>query len=813
MAKKARVHGPPLPPKLQGKSIFLAGNLHHHDALVRKLVALEGGKIAAELTHQTDFVILGYSRTAHAQAKVTKLNAQGSAIQLLTFAQLGAMVRPTPDEAVQLLLGGPDGIRRWNESCDADGRLVGWRSGPTPAYIRGADLSGADLSDADLGETGDEPLEGCDLSDANLSGARVNLIRCRLAGAKLEGVGSLHLVECEAPNLVFTNRDLDHAEIESTDLSGSRFASKTRLQLECKKCNFDRADLSGLVTFDSRFLDCSLRRAKLAGAELADADFSGSDLSDADFTNADLTLVKFNGAKVDGADFTGATLAGVDPGAADFSKAKGFDAGQAQGKGTVGSAVNDLLAVAMKAQKIETTLAVTRGSQTAVLSVRLYQHWCECNDSAGNRYSNGYRPPYANAATVWSKLVTKWRGATPELGSVKVSASKSPLARKELQELALRAWCELFGVEPPSKDHLKQSVATSKTQKKQKEEEWLALLRTGKKGVEQWNENIDALATMLAKLSAVDLANAKLAGVQLRTMQWKSANFAAADLSKAIVRYCRFPEGNLAGAVLKGADCHGTSFADTNLDGADLRAAELRQCSFKRASCKGANFGKAKLCWADLCGADLKGADLDGADLDHASYDEETVWPKGFAPTLEMTWKGPGTSPAAHKLVQATRPKGKLDIEQFMKRLEELTDAAKLGKALAMLRADRFRLYAQVADDHFVGVVKSQSDAELVYSCRLGSDGAYACCTQNLNVCGGLRGSLCKHLLVLLVGLTKNGELDPNAIDTWIRLSKTMKPALDKEAMSETLLRYKGAEAGEVDWRPSETIPEDYYAM
>jgi hypothetical protein len=31
--------------------------------------------------------------------------------------------------------------------------------------------------------------------------------------------------------------------------------------------------------------------------------------------------------------------------------------------------------------------------------------------------------------------------------------------------------------------------------------------------------------------------------------------------------------------------------------------------------------------------------------------------------------------------------------------------------------------------------------------------------------------------------------------------------------MSATFLRYKGAEAGEVDWRPTETIPEDYYTL
>ena len=52
-----------------------------------------------------------------------------------------------------------------------------------------------------------------------------------------------------------------------------------------------------------------------------------------------------------------------------------------------------------------------------------------------------------------------------------------------------------------------------------------------------------------------------------------------------------------------------------------------------------------------------------------------------------------------------------------------------------------------------MGVVKSQSSKDLVYSCRLAADGAFGCCTQNLRPCGGLRGALCKHLLVLIVGL------------------------------------------------------------
>ena len=76
-----------------------------------------------------------------------------------------------------------------------------------------------------------------------------------------------------------------------------------------------------------------------------------------------------------------------------------------------------------------------------------------------------------------------------------------------------------------------------------------------------------------------------------------------------------------------------------------------------------------------------------------------------------------------------------------------------------------------------------------------------------------MRGTLCKHLLLLIVGLAKAGDLDPNTIDTWVLSSRGQKPAIDKDSASETFLRYKGAEAGEVDWRPTETIPEDYYAM
>ncbi len=152
-------------------------------------------------------------------------------------------------------------------------------------------------------------------------------------------------------------------------------------------------------------------------------------------------------------------------------------------------------------------------------------------------------------------------------------------------------------------------------------------------------------------------------------------------------------------------------------------------------------------------------------------------------------------------------------IGTFIQSLEKATDADRMAKVKKMLRADRFQLFSEVQDEHVTGVVKSQTDADLFYACKIGSDGNYMCCTQNLNVCGGLRGAPCKHLLVLMVGLAQAGAAGIPQLTKWTQATKGKKAVLDKEAMSATFIKYKGAEAGEIDWRPTETIPEDFYAL
>lgn len=156
--------------------------------------------------------------------------------------------------------------------------------------------------------------------------------------------------------------------------------------------------------------------------------------------------------------------------------------------------------------------------------------------------------------------------------------------------------------------------------------------------------------------------------------------------------------------------------------------------------------------------------------------------------------------------------------EDFLLWLPGVTDKAKLAKGLAMLRAERFQLFADVQPDFVCGVVRAQSTDTRIYSCRLAKDGRYFCCTQNLIMCVGSRRSVCKHLLVLVVGLVRTGQLPAATARDWLRRSRRMSLTADggkpnREEATETFFKYKGYEAGEIDWRPTETIPEDFYAM
>lgn len=157
-----------------------------------------------------------------------------------------------------------------------------------------------------------------------------------------------------------------------------------------------------------------------------------------------------------------------------------------------------------------------------------------------------------------------------------------------------------------------------------------------------------------------------------------------------------------------------------------------------------------------------------------------------------------------------------MDFPQFLVRLQTQADPRRIKRALKMLKSDSFQLYHDVESDAVRGVVGSQTEADYVYSNVLYADGRYSCCGQDLYECMGLQGKVCKHLLVLLMGLARKGELECGTASSWIQAASAKRPYSfnkSKDDLASTLLRFKGARAGEIDWRPTETLPEDFMAF
>lgn len=332
--------------------------------------------------------------------------------------------------------------------------------------------------------------------------------------------------------------------------------------------------------------------------------------------------------------------------------------------------------------------------------------------------------------------------------------------------------------------------------KKVRREELLALLGEGQDGIARWN-NLEAEVRDLAPFRKIDCT--------------------AFDLSRA--RIPDMPQSCFDGVSLEQADLSGSDLSGAKFKKAGLRKARLIGTRLRKANLEGADLTDSNLEEADFEGALLRGAVLTGARVTGARFkraqvDASTAWPAGFTVPADAEWRGSGPHPARLEAISARKAReGPVGFAGFMRRLERLIEKARLEKAMAMLRSERFQLFVESSDIRLAGVVRSQNDPTLVYSCALSSDGSFGCCTQNLNICGGLRGSLCKHLLVLIIGHSQAADIAPDTLDVWVQRSALHRPALDRDALSALLLRYKGAESGEIDWRPTETIPEDFYAV
>jgi hypothetical protein len=342
--------------------------------------------------------------------------------------------------------------------------------------------------------------------------------------------------------------------------------------------------------------------------------------------------------------------------------------------------------------------------------------------------------------------------------------------------------------------------------------DWVAVLKSGAEGVKKWNK-LTAAQRHQVKLSRADFANCDLSGINLKDVVVKSFKAAGAKFAGAKLASAEFPKGQLAGADFTGADMQFFTGMRADLSGAKLVGANLRESFLYRANLAKADMTRANLAHADLTGADLTDAILVETNLQGAGFDQKTKWPAGFVIPGEVLWQGQGTDPrfsGKGKKAVAT------DIHGLVARLDSVIDEKRMKRTRDMLKKGKNQLFSIVEPTMVRGIVRSQTEEDLVYSCVLMDEGTYSCATPDMAQCMGLWGEPCKHLLVLILGLARAGQLDPATADKWVVAAKTKNPRWNKTVknhIADSLLRYKGAQAGDIDWRPTETIPEDFYAM
>lgn len=840
--------------KLVGKSFHFAGRLAKLTDFPYRdfpVVAREhGGIVHDDLTGEVQYlVVCEPNPQSGVGKKAAKLNGNGASIQTITPPAFLEMLLPTNDEVRELLTGGSEGHRRLHAMLDVIHRFdYEWRDRVVfPTYdCQKMDLQGVDLTVAR------RILSHCCFDRANLGGVQLTeqtqtppMMSVNLDGARLYAyLGRLE--DCSCVGADFTYATL-RGGASGCDFTRANLESIWFEKAKLRNCNFRESNLneSGaeeIVADGLNFTRATLREAECEGASFQRADFTEADLSEADlrkvnFRQANLSGAKLTGANlveadlsyvnVTGADFTGAEMAGVNWTGVDLSQAIGVTVAPTKTI-TVGAKLLELSMLAQNSSLVSFVIDIKTDTGMWQFEVEsggpsAIARWYKAEDGRYSSANNRNQFLTLNDAFV---RVAGLLDGTLRPETLVVKGSKTGVSPKALKTLVMEALYEAFGGDLPDAKSMDQIKQQKKSDLEAKRSELFVLLTSPTKAaIEEWNKQIETV-------EGLDFQAIQLEGKTLDGIAFGKSNFDRSNLSHAALKGANLGNASFLDATFQSADLSHAEGALGKFDRADLSKANLNDARFSWCSLRGANLSGANLTRTNFEGSYLQGANLSKATIDDKSYkqqswtavsgftrfkdaqfDEATKFPGKRFP-FGLIWKGKGLDPRQKKASAATKTMGSLTLEQFMSGLGAMSlEKSRIGNAVSMLKKDRFQLFSELTDNHVIGIVKSQTDPDLVYSCRLGSAGDFSCCTQNLKPCGGLRGAICKHLLVLLIGLAQRDEQQAQTLFAWILASQRHKPTLDKMAMSETLLRYKGAEAGEIDWRPMETIPEDYFAI
>jgi hypothetical protein len=97
------------------------------------------------------------------------------------------------------------------------------------------------------------------------------------------------------------------------------------------------------------------------------------------------------------------------------------------------------------------------------------------------------------------------------------------------------------------------------------------------------------------------------------------------------------------------------------------------------------------------------------------------------------------------------------------------------------------------------------------HTCSVDSAGRFSCCNDALTSCSKVATQPCPHLCVLLTCLVIDGSLAPERALALLRATRRRKATTDRDVLAARRLQL--LEAPIVDWRPSQMLPEDHYAL
>lgn len=659
--------------RLAGKCVAFAGRLDFGNrglASLQKLVAEEGGTLVDDpLKSPPDYLVAGYGVAGGPPAIVAKVQKKHPRTTVIDRNQFYKLVLPTPEEFVELLFGGRNDADELQKARERF-RISGIRLDLTIASFRGrgltgdfqmADVDGVDFRGSqlsvDFGEVKGAKFDGAALNSGTLSKAadcsfkratmrdvRWNpgsFVRCDFTDAVLcIPMGSYTgAVDCVFRNADFRGSDLGGSRFPTADFRG---ANLTEVKLE--KCDFTGADLQG---------------ADLTGADLRNAVFKNADLRKAKFKNAVLIEADFGGAKVDGADFADAVVTDAVFAGVDLSKTKGLVLRTLR---TPGLNLLKLAEAAEDSDRFETSIELRLGPQeSAKLIAALRRRDARiqaigCYSRSRAKGSDSGNVSVQTILQAMQKLADAWSRGEPDFRTVKVEAKKCPLRGNELQDLAVAAWHEAYGLEPPSAGDFQKAAKaraadaaslrrTVAAETSSLREILLEELKGGAKGVKAWNARPARERAMIGGLRNQDFKGAMLTGADFSERDLAGSTFAGATLNAArfrdsLLKGVDFSKANVAGAYFVGSKPTEASFEGARAVGCNMGGTSFLRCNFRHADLTKADFFEA-----DLRGADFTDATLKGTQFLCAKYDERTVFPSGFNRRGDLVWKGAGPDP------------------------------------------------------------------------------------------------------------------------------------------------------------------------